>query len=93
MSITTAETTAWKNDLDAMFDDVTDPAARAALGSLRSALEPYFETPEYFRSILGKIAAAIFDNETEERITSGSFGDLEEFKAALPEGVTVTTIA
>ncbi|MFD9378379.1 hypothetical protein ACFWBH_22985 [Streptomyces sp. NPDC059999] len=92
MSITSAETTAWKNDLDAMLDDITDPEARAALGNLRSALEPYFETPEYFRSILGKIASSVLDPETEERITSRAFGDVEEFKAALPEGVSVTTI-
>ncbi|MFJ5552159.1 MULTISPECIES: hypothetical protein [unclassified Streptomyces] len=92
MSITTAETTAWKNELAAMSGDVTDPAARAALESLTSALEPYFETPEYFQSILGKIASAMIDADTEEEITSRAFGDIEELKAALPEGVVVTTL-
>ncbi|MEV5864343.1 hypothetical protein AB0L83_32060 [Streptomyces sp. NPDC052071] len=92
MSITTAETTAWKNELAAMSGDVTDPAARAALASLSSALEPYFETPEYFRSILGKIASVMIDADTEEQITSRAFGNLEEFKAALPDGVVVTTV-
>ncbi|MCX4783664.1 hypothetical protein [Streptomyces sp. NBC_01264] len=92
MSITITETAAWKNELAAMAGDVTDPAARAALESLSSALAPYFETPEYFRSILGKIAMAMIDADTEEEITSRSFGDVEEFKAALPEGVIVTTL-
>ncbi|MET9607012.1 hypothetical protein ABZZ17_18325 [Streptomyces sp. NPDC006512] len=92
MSITSVETTAWKTELAAMSGDVTDPAARAALESLTSALEPYFETPEYFRSILGKIAQAMIDADTEEQITSRAYGDLEEFKAALPEGVVVTTV-
>ncbi|MFF6954730.1 hypothetical protein ACFZAD_39790 [Streptomyces iakyrus] len=92
MSITTAETTAWKNDLNTMIDEVTDPAARAALGSLRSALEPYFETPEYFRSVLGKISKSVIDAGVEEEITSRAFGSVEEFEAALPEGVTVSTL-
>ncbi|MDB1087604.1 hypothetical protein PJ985_08495 [Streptomyces sp. ACA25] len=92
MSITSVETAAWKTELAALSGDVTDPAARAALESLSSALEPYFETPEYFRSILGKIASMMIDADTEEQITSRSFGDLAEFKAALPEGVVVTTV-
>lgn len=92
MSITTVETTVWKNELAAMAGDVTDPAGRAALESLSSALEPYFETPEYFRSILGKIAMAMIDADTEEQITSRTFDSIDEFKAALPEGVVVTTL-
>ncbi|MFE3143997.1 hypothetical protein [Streptomyces scopuliridis] len=92
MSITLVETTNWKNELAAMANDVTDPAGRAALESLTSALEPYFDTPEYFRSILGKIAVAVIDADTEEHITSRSFGNIDELKAALPEGVSVTTL-
>ncbi|MCP9958889.1 MULTISPECIES: hypothetical protein [Streptomyces] len=75
-----------------MAGDVTDPAGRAALESLSSALEPYFETPEYFRSILGKIAMAMIDADTEEQITSRTFDNIDEFKAVLPEGVVVTTL-
>ncbi|MFJ8489564.1 hypothetical protein ACIRBZ_14535 [Streptomyces sp. NPDC094038] len=92
MTITATETAAWKTELEAMTDDVVDPASRAALSSLRSALEPYFENPPLFRSILGKIASVVIDPDTEEQITNQAFQSLEDFKAALPEGVTVTTV-
>ena len=92
MSITAHEVTSWKQDLETMIDDVTDESARAALSSLRSALEPYFETPEYFRSMLGKIQSPMLTHDVEAEITARSFSDLDEFKAALPEGVTVTAL-
>ncbi|MFD7748935.1 hypothetical protein ACFV2V_24320 [Streptomyces sp. NPDC059698] len=92
MTITATETSAWKNELQNITADVTDPAGRAALESLSSALEGYFENPLLFRSVLGKIVKAVIDPATEEQITSQAFQNLDEFKAALPAGVTVTTL-
>ncbi|MBV1855645.1 hypothetical protein [Catellatospora tritici] len=92
MSITATEVTSWKQDLETMIDDVTDADARAALTNLRSALEPYFETPEYFRSILGKIQMKMLSADVEAEISNRSFADLDEFKAALPDGVSVTAL-
>ncbi|MBL3670996.1 hypothetical protein JL475_34650 [Streptomyces sp. M2CJ-2] len=92
MSITTKDVTGWQQDLDSMIGDVTDASARTALESLRSALEPYFEKPEYFRSVLSKIQKTILTADVESEITSHSFADIEELKAMLPDDVAVTTI-
>ncbi|MFD3651723.1 hypothetical protein ACFWVT_35050 [Streptomyces cyaneofuscatus] len=92
MTITATEATARKSELQNITADVADPASRAALESLSSALEGYFENPLLFRSVLGKIVKAMIDPETEEQITSQAFQNLDEFKAALPVGVTVTTV-
>jgi hypothetical protein len=92
MSITTHEVTGWKSDLEDMINEVTDESARASLNHLRSALEPYFETPELFRAILGKIQMVTVNAETEAEITSRAFANLDELKATLPEGLTVTTL-
>ncbi|GGK93876.1 MULTISPECIES: hypothetical protein [Streptomyces] len=92
MTITATEATAWKTELETITADVADPASRAALESLHSALEGYFENPVLFRSVLGKIAKSMIDPETEEQITGQAFQNLDEFKAALPAGVTVTTV-
>ena len=89
----TDETTAdWKAELTAILADTTDPQSREALSALSAALEPYFDRPERFATILGKIQMVALAAQDQEALTASAFGSVEEIAERLPEGVSVTVL-
>jgi hypothetical protein len=93
MSAITDETTAaWKAELAEILSETTDPESREALSALTSALAPYFERPEHFATILGKIQMVLLDTKAQGDLMTSNFGSVEEIAARLPEGVSVTVV-
>jgi hypothetical protein len=91
-TITEETTNGWRAELESIMSDVTDAESRNALAALMSALDPYFEHPEHFKTLLGKIASPLMRADQQDAITSQDFASLAEIEAHLPEGVTVTVL-
>jgi len=91
-AITESTTNGWRAELASIMTDVTDPEARTALEALSAALDPYFEHPANFKSLLGKIQSPLMQADQQDAITSQEFESLAEIEAHLPAGVTVTVL-
>jgi len=93
MSAITEETTAaWKAELAEILSETTDPESREALSALTSALSPYFDRPERFATVLGKIQMLVVNSQAQGDLMASSFGSVEEIAERLPEGVSVTVV-
>lgn len=91
MAVTHADTAQWTDELERMIAS-SSPEEAAALTALKSELDPYFDRPEIFNTLLSKIQRRVMSADVEEELSSRTFTDLSEVEALLPEGVTVSTI-
>ena len=91
-SITTETTNAWREELGRIADDVQDAEAKQALAALGSALQPYFDRPAQFKSMMGKIQMVMLTDEQQRDLTESEFASLEDLKASLPEGIEVSVL-
>lgn len=91
MAVTQTDTSAWSAELDRMIETAA-PGDVEALVQLKGALDPYFDKPQEFNTLLSKIQRTIVSSDVEEELTTRTFTDLSEVEAMLPAGVTVSTL-
>ncbi|MGL5928510.1 MAG: hypothetical protein ACRCY8_06205 [Dermatophilaceae bacterium] len=91
MTVTHEDTKSWADELDRLIEH-SDPNDVEALSQLKGALDPYFDKPETFNTLLSKIQRSVVSSSVEEQLTSRTFSDLSEVEAMLPAGVSVSRL-